>query len=96
MTEILCSDDADIAMHPMLIGSMDRQCLEWSHPLTVRSRDRRRYRSHLRRRSYSPVHTVHMVYVRLDGSTRTSHDAIGQEGGRETTSHAVLWLCLVS
>jgi hypothetical protein len=27
MTEILCSDDADIAMHPMLIGSMDRQ---WS------------------------------------------------------------------
>jgi hypothetical protein len=33
MTELLCSDTADIAIHPMLIGSMDRQCLEWSHPL---------------------------------------------------------------
>lgn len=33
MTELLCTDQVDIAIHPMLIGSMDRGCLLWSHPL---------------------------------------------------------------
>jgi hypothetical protein len=33
LTELLCNDDADIAIHPMLLGSMDRHCLDWSHPM---------------------------------------------------------------
>jgi hypothetical protein len=33
LTELLCNDAADIAIHPMLLGSLDRQCVEWSYPM---------------------------------------------------------------
>jgi hypothetical protein len=64
MTEILCSDDADIAMHPMLIGSMDRQCGVVSSFGLFRSRDRRRC-SHTAGAPYSPRSHRSHGYVRL-------------------------------